>query len=82
MYTVYILQSTITGKYYIGSTNDLPRRLNEHNSNKTNSLKNKGPFIVIYTEEFPDKVTAYRRELQIKSYKGGNGFKRLIDKKR
>ncbi|QQS44059.1 GIY-YIG nuclease family protein [Candidatus Roizmanbacteria bacterium] len=82
MYTVYILQSTITGKYYIGSTNDLPRRLNEHNSNKTNSLKNKGPFIVIYTEEYPDRATAYRRELQIKSYKGGKGFKKLIDKKR
>ena len=80
MHTVYILQSTLTQRYYIGSTNNLPRRLTEHLANQTKSLINKGPFIVVYTEIYPDKKSAVARERQIKSYKGGNAFKKLIKK--
>ena len=79
MYHVYILQSKTTGKYYIGSTNDLVRRLKEHNSNQTASLRNKGPSIVIYKEEFNTLAEARRREYKIKSYKGGNAFKKLLE---
>jgi putative endonuclease len=78
MYFVYILKSLTTGKFYNGCTNNLERRLLEHNSNKTNSLKNKGPFIIIYTEEYATLIEARRRELEIKSYKGGNAFKKMI----
>jgi len=80
MFTVYIVQSLQTGRYYIGSTNNLERRLQEHNNNKTASLKNKGPFIVIYKEMYASSIEARRREIQIKSYKGGNAFKKLIEK--
>ncbi len=78
MFFAYILQSESTGKYYIGSTNNLARRLKEHNGNQTNSLKNKGPFIVIYKEEFNTLAEARGREYKIKSYKGGNAFKKLL----
>ncbi len=78
MYTVYILQSSSSGKHYIGFTKNLARRLAEHNANSTKSLKYKGPYNVIYTEEYPDRLSAHRRELQIKSYKGGNAFKKLL----
>ncbi|HUW24823.1 MAG TPA: GIY-YIG nuclease family protein [Patescibacteria group bacterium] len=40
MFFVYILRSTKTGKFYTGSTNNLERRLTEHNANKTMSLVN------------------------------------------
>jgi predicted GIY-YIG superfamily endonuclease len=33
---------------------------------------------LVYYEEVPDKQTALKREKQIKSYKGGEGFKKLI----
>ena len=69
MHTVYILQSETTNRYYIGSTSDIVRRLKEHNNSCTRSLKGKGPYKVIYTEEHPERLTAYRRELQIKKYK-------------
>ncbi len=78
MWKIYILQSQKSGRYYIGSTNDISRRLKEHNSGKTKSTKNKGPWEIIYTENFSNRLEARRREKMIKSYKGGNAFKSLV----
>jgi len=78
MYFVYILRSILSGKHYVGCTNNPERRLKEHNNNKTRSLKNRGPFKLIYKEEFDNLSEARKRERIIKSYKGGNAFKRLI----
>jgi len=74
----YILQSKTTGKYYIGSTNNKEKRVNEHNIGKNKSTRNKGPWETVYYEEFSSRMEARRRELKIKSYKGGNAFKNLI----
>ncbi|PIU37397.1 endonuclease [Candidatus Roizmanbacteria bacterium CG_4_8_14_3_um_filter_34_9] len=79
IFYVYIIKSSKTNKYYIGYTNNLERRLFEHNHNNTQSLKNKGPFILIYKEQFINKLDATKRERQIKSYKGGNEFKKLLN---
>lgn len=78
MYTVYVLKSLSTSKHYIGYTSDLEKRLKEHNQGKTKSTKDKGSYKLIYTERFKIKQEAYKRERQIKSYKGGNAFKELI----
>ncbi|MBU1031374.1 GIY-YIG nuclease family protein [Patescibacteria group bacterium] len=78
MFIVYVLKNSITGKHYIGSTNDLVRRLSEHNRGHTQSTRQKGIWKVIYTEEYNQLLEARRRERQIKSYKGGNGFKKLL----
>ena len=80
MYFIYILQSQSTNKYYIGSTSNLVNRLNIHNSNRSLYTKNKGPYKIIYTEEFLSRSEAVKREKQIKSYKGGNAFKRLLQR--
>lgn len=77
-FTTYILQNNFNKKFYIGSTNDLDRRLSEHNRGQTRSTNKKGIWIVIYTEIFQNSLEAHRRELIIKSYKGGNAFKKLI----
>lgn len=79
MYWTYIIQSTTTKKHYIGYTSDLEQRLKQHNSNHTKSIKNRGPFIVVYSEQHATREEAYRRERQLKSYKGGNAFKRLVE---
>ena len=78
MHYVYIIQSTTSGKYYIGSTNNIDKRLKEHNKNITRSTKYKGPWKLIHKEEFPFKQDALSREKQIKSYKSGRAFKELI----
>lgn len=80
MYTVYILRSILNKRYYIGSTSNLELRLRQHNAGKTKSLLKYLPVKVIYSEIYKTQLEAVRRELQIKSYKGGEAFKRLITK--
>ena len=81
IFYVYILKSSKDGRHYIGYTNDLERRINDHNRGKSRSVKKRGPFEVIYKETFNSKAEAVARERQIKNYKGGNAFKKLIEKK-
>ncbi len=80
MCVVYILRSLKSERYYVGSTSDMEKRLIEHNRGKNISTRGRGPFVVVYTEEYHTKAEAIRRELEIKSYKGGNGFKNLLDR--
>jgi putative endonuclease len=78
MWYVYILQSLKDAKYYIGSTGNLEQRIIQHNMGATVSTKNRRPFILVYFERYQTKAEALRREKQIKSYKGGNAFKKLF----
>ncbi len=77
MYIIYILRNIFSGRHYIGSTNNIERRLEEHNRGQTKSTKG-GQWIIIYTEQVNDSTKAKKRERQIKSYKGGKAFKNLI----
>jgi putative endonuclease len=78
MYYVYVLQSRKDSRYYIGYTADLDKRLKEHNSGKTRSLRHRLPMDLIYTEEYDIKKEAKAREQQLKSWKGGEAFRTLI----
>ncbi|MCJ7739971.1 GIY-YIG nuclease family protein [Candidatus Microgenomates bacterium] len=80
MFYTYIIKSKTTERYYIGSTQNLEERLIRHNSGLTKSIKNRGPFKLIYNERYNTRQEAYRRERQIKRYKGGNAFKQLLEK--
>lgn len=70
MIYVYVLKSLKSGRFYVGQTNNLVRRLDEHNSGHTKSLAEKGPFKFVYVEEFEDRILAVRRERFLKSGKG------------
>ena len=78
MWFVYILQSQKNNRYYIGCSNNLERRLEEHNKGYNKSTKNNIPYKIIYVEDYSNQQVAYKREKQIKSYKGGEAFKKLI----
>ncbi|HLD27160.1 MAG TPA: GIY-YIG nuclease family protein [Patescibacteria group bacterium] len=75
---VYILQSKKIKRNYTGYTENLEKRLNWHNKGLTKSTKFGIPWEIIYKEKLPNKIQAIRRERKIKSYKGGNGFKKLL----
>ena len=66
-YFVYILKSKKDFKYYVGSTNDVTRRLEYRNSGRQRSTEYRIPFELVYTEELPDKEIALKREFQIKT---------------
>jgi len=75
---VYILQGEKTGRHYIGSTEDVEERVRRHNRGANRSTKSGVPWVLVYKEEFSTKKDAYRKEMKIKSYKGGEAFKKLL----
>jgi len=56
----------------------MEKRIVRHNSGMVKSTKSGRPWEVLYIERFSTKSEAYRRELEIKSYKGGIKFKKLL----
>ncbi len=78
MTTVYVLQSKKSGRRYIGCTNFIMKRLQQHNNNEVFATRNKGPWLLIYSEEYEERKEALQRERKLKSYKGGNGLKQLL----
>jgi putative endonuclease len=76
---VYVLQSLKDFGYYIGESADVPERVAFHNAGRQRSTHNRIPFRLILTEKFPDRSAALLREKQIKSWKGGTAFKKLIN---
>ncbi|OGN02323.1 MAG: endonuclease [Candidatus Yanofskybacteria bacterium RIFCSPHIGHO2_01_FULL_43_42] len=78
MFYTYIIKSEKTNKYYIGSTIDINKRLRRHNNGHNKSTKNGIPWLLIRVEEFDTRQESYKREMKIKSYKGGEAFKVLL----
>ena len=78
MYFVYILESLSSGRYYVGSTRDIWRRLGQHNSGKTTSTRNDRPWKLVYFEQFQSMSDAIKRERQIKSRKSRIYIENLI----
>ena len=76
---VYILQSQNGGRYYIGSTNSLERRLSEHNSGKTISLKKFLPVELVFAKRLPSIVEARRIERKLKRMKSRVILQRIIE---
>jgi putative endonuclease len=78
MFHVYVLRSRKNGRLYTGHTNDLPRRLAEHNSGQNPSTRFNGPFEIVHAETFPTRSEAYARELFLKSGRGREQLKGLL----
>ena len=66
MYYVYVLKSKQDDNLYYGSTNDLRRRLIEHNSGKVRSTKSRKPFELRYYEAYFNENDARGREYSLK----------------
>lgn len=69
-YTVYILR-TSSNTLYIGQTNNLRKRLKEHQNKTSKSAKYIKYFSsskLMYSEEYPTRVEAMRREWQLKKW--------------
>ena len=70
MFYVYVLKSKKDNKWYTGSTNDLRKRFNQHNSGKSTWTKGRGPFEIIYYEACFNEDDARSREKYLKSGMG------------
>jgi putative endonuclease len=81
MFFVYILRSEASGKLYTGYTTDLDHRLGQHNHGITKSTKDRGPWIVVHTEEFSTRAEAMRREKYLKSGHGREQLREILARK-
>jgi len=77
-YFLYILKSLEHEKTYVGITNDLERRLNEHNNGKSNYTRKFKPWKIFYKEELNDRKTAREKEKYYKSSAGIRKIKLLL----
>ena len=70
MFFVYILRSLRDKKRYVGFTQNLERRMSEHERGIVKSTRKRGSLELIYFEEFGTKEEARNRE---KFFKTGGG---------
>ena len=69
-YFVYILECS-DQSLYVGCTNDLAKRIKQHNESKWGAhyTKLRRPVKLLYSEQFNNLKTARRRELEIKGWR-------------
>ncbi len=70
MYFFYIVRCS-DNSLYCGQTNNLKRRITEHNSGKSKSakyLRGKKPVELVYYEKYKTLQEAMKREIQIKKW--------------
>jgi predicted GIY-YIG superfamily endonuclease len=84
MFWVYILQNP-NGLFYIGHTDDLAIRVANHN--RTDKIAGKftrknGPWILAWSEKYPNRSSAMHREREIKNWKSARQIRdRLLREK-
>jgi putative endonuclease len=68
MYFVYLIECS-DGSYYTGITTNIERRFNEHKNKKGGHYTSSKEVIrVVYTEQYPDRSSALKREAQVKGW--------------
>lgn len=68
MYYLYIIKD-VEERLYIGITNNPKRRLHEHNNEQGSGFtKSSSPFSMVFLEEYPNILSARKREIQLKKW--------------
>jgi len=79
MYYTYVLQSEIDGNFYVGITNDLKQRFDNHQRGHVNSTRDRRPLKLIYYEACISQQDATKREKYLKTYHGRMFVKRRVE---
>ena len=80
MYYVYVIKSLSHKTRYIGSTDDVTKRLQEHNNGKCRYTSGRRPWKLIYEEKFKTRSEAMKREIFLKSGRGRKYLDNLLKK--
>ena len=78
---VYILKSLINDRYYIGSTNNLKRRFDEHNNGLSKYTRLTKPFELMFYQEYDTIGKAIKIEVKLKKLKSKLIIDRIIKEK-
>jgi putative endonuclease len=77
MHYVYVLRSEKDGRFYVGMTGNVNRRIKEHNAGRAKSTKGWRPWKLFFVEEVDTRVEAREREKHLKSGVGKEYIKEL-----
>lgn len=77
-YFVYILKSDTSDRFYTGSTDNLERRIAEHQRGKSPATRNRGPWTLVYSKPFDTRSEAVKWEMEIKKKKNSASIQRII----
>ena len=77
-FSTYVLYSVDHDKYYIGSTNNIYRRLLEHNGEKAKWTKTYQPWINVFEKKFSTRSEAVIFEKYLKSLKNKSKLRQYI----
>lgn len=77
---VYVLRSLKDGKLYTGQTQDIEKRLRRHNSGLVPATKNRRPLVLVHEESFKTRSEARGREAYLKTGKGREELRELVQK--
>ncbi len=78
MFYVYTISSEVKNYIYVGLTNNIERRLDEHNLGYNKTTKPYKPFKLILLEKYETRLEARAREKYLKSGIGKEFLKKLI----
>jgi putative endonuclease len=78
MFYVYILRSNKDSRFYIGSTGDLKRRMEEHSRGAVESTKSRLPLELLCYEAYKYKDEAQAREKFLKSSDGKKDLRKRL----
>ena len=79
MFFTYILMSVKFRKFYTGHTDNMEKRLREHNSGKSIYSRKYMPWQIVYHEKFNSEELAIKREKYFKSASGRRWLKKNIN---
>lgn len=76
---LYILK-TNGDHFYIGSTNNIHRRILEHKNGKTKSLKKLLPIELVFSKEYFKLIDARKAESKLKKFKNKSIIANIVEK--
>jgi putative endonuclease len=80
-YRVYVIQNR-AGKFYVGVSDDVGRRINQHNAGDSRWTRGKGPWTLVWQSGELSLSEARKLEKRLKRQKGGHGLFHLIGLRR
>ncbi len=78
LYFVYIIFSETLNRFYVGHSDDVDRRLTEHNTGRSRYTKAGMPWTLKHVEQYETRTAAMNREYEIKSRKSRKYISKLI----
>jgi len=73
LYQVYVLRNE-KGQFYIGLSENVSTRVQQHNNGISKWTRNRGPWVLIWVSSQMSLSGARKLEVLLKKQKGGAGF--------